>query len=107
MIKHKILSSLELLNLSKPRVKLMLKDLIDNLLILLNNSYCENLNDLKNLYTYLKNKGINDISSYISENIVDYKIQINTSFKQTVSNIELIFKSGFPANKINIKNLEL
>lgn len=107
MIKHKILSSLELLNLSKPRVKLILKDLIDNLLILLNDSYCENLNDLENLCKYLQNKGINDISSYISENILDYKIQVNTSSNQTLSNIELIFKTGFPANKINIENLKL
>lgn len=107
MIKHKILSSLELLNLSKPRVKLILKDLIDNLLALINNNHYENLNDLKNLCKYLQNKGVNDISSYISENILDYKIQVNTSSNETLSNIELIFKSGFPTNKINIKNLKL
>ena len=54
MIKCKILSSLELLNLSKPRVKLLLKNLIDNLIHLASTEYCENLSSFKNLYIQLK-----------------------------------------------------
>ena len=107
MIKYKILSSLELLNLSKPRVTLILKELIDNLLHLINNGYCENLSDFKNLCVQLKNKNISDISSFLTQNIVDYNIKLNTSSKITTADIELIFKNNFPINKLNIKNLEL
>lgn len=105
MIKNKVFSSLELLKISKPRVQLILKNLIDELMTLSTENYCENLNDFKNLCILLKSNGISDISSFISNNIVDYNVKIddlsNTAY------IELNFKNTFPVNKLIINDLKL
>lgn len=106
MIKNKIISSLELLSLSKPRVTLILKDLIDNLIYLSTLDYCENLLQFKNLYLTLKKQNISDISSYISEHIVDYNIQISSK-TPTTANIILFFQSGFIVDKLSIYSLIL
>ena len=49
MIKNELVSSLELLSLSKPRVTLVLKNLIDCLIYLLFNNYSDNLEDFNKL----------------------------------------------------------
>lgn len=107
MVKYKILSSLELLNLSKPRVTLILKEVIDNLLQISSSCDCESLHDFNLLCTQLKNKRVNDISSFLSENIIDYDVNLNKSSDTTFADIRFTFNNTFPVNKLNIKNLRL
>ncbi len=107
MIKHKILSSLELLNISKPRLTVVLKEVIDDLLQISSNSNYENLRDFDNLCTQLRNKHIDDISSFLSQNIVDYSINLNPCSDKTFVNIKFIFSSSFPMNELCIKNLKI
>ena len=107
MIKCKVLSSLELLNLSKPRIKLLLKDLIDNLIRLAGTEHCESLSSFKNLCIQLKNKNIHDVSTFLSNNIVDYQIDIINNTNGTFANINFIFQSKFPIKNLEIKYLEL
>ena len=94
MIKNELVSSLELLSLSKPRVTLVLKNLIDCLIYLLFNNYSDNLEDFNKLYSILQAKNILDISSYITQNITNYDIQINNKIK-TKANILLFFNLHF------------
>ncbi len=104
MVKSKVFSSLELLKISKPRVQLILKNLIDDLMTLCNENYCENLNDFKNLCIRLKSNGISDISSFISKNILDYDVKINDL--SNTAYIELNFKNTFPINKLVVNDLK-
>ncbi len=106
MIKNELVSSLELLSLSKPRVTLVLKNLIDCLIYLLFNNYSDNLEDFNKLYSILQAKNILDISSYITQNITNYDIQINNKIK-TKANILLFFKNDFVVDKLFIQSLEL
>ena len=82
MIKSKVISSLELLKVSKPRVKLLIKNLVDDLIRLCNENYSQNLSDFKNLCCNLNSNGIDDISGFISKNVIDYNIKIMTHQKQ-------------------------
>lgn len=107
MIKQKVRSSLELLNNAKSRMTLLIKDLIDHLLKMLNSEYCENLCEFKKLCMYLKNNGIDDVSTFIAQNILDYNFYINTASKETSVNIEFIFKKDFPINSLKIMDLKL
>lgn len=107
MINSKIISSIELLKISKPRVQLIQKELITNLIQLTNTEDPENLKEFKSLCLSLKNKGITNISQFISENIIDYKINMNSHSSISFINLELIFKNNFPINYLNIKNLTL
>lgn len=106
MVKNELISSLELLSLSKPRVNLVLKKLIDCLIYLLNHSYSDNLNGFNKLYSILKARNISDISSYITQNITHYDIQIDNKTK-IKTNILLFFKSDFIIDKLFIQSLEL
>lgn len=106
MIKNRIMSSLELLSVSKPRVTLILKDLVDELIQLLSSDYTDDLDSFKHLYNQLKNKNINDISSHISNNIVDYNIQINNTKNSVNARVDLYFQSGFIVDKINISLIQ-
>ncbi len=106
MIKNELVSSLELLSLSKPRVTLVLKNLIDCLIYLLFNNYSDNLEGFNKLYSILQAKNILDISSYITQNITNYDIQINNKIK-TKANILLFFKNDFVVDKLFIQSLEL
>ncbi len=103
MIKGKVISSLELLKVSKPRVKLMIKNLIDDLIRLCNENYSQNLSDFRNLCLKLKSNGVNDISDFISKNVVDYDVKINDLSK--TSSIEFIFGRNFPISKLQINDL--
>lgn len=107
MVKNRILSSLELLSLSKPRVTLILKEVIDNLIHIANNSNCENLRDFNLLCTQLRNNRINDISSFLSKNIIDYEINMNQHSDSTLVNIKFIFSNNFLIDRLDIKNLKL
>lgn len=107
MVKNGILSSLELLNLTKPRVTLMLKEVIDNLIHIANSGSYEGLQDFNLLCTQLRRKHIGDISSFLSKNIVDYEINMNEHSNSTLVNIKFVFNSSFLIDKLNISNLKL
>lgn len=107
MIKECVHSYLDLLDKSKSRVTLLIKELIDHLLKMISYEYCENLSELKKLYMYLKNNGIDNVSMFIAQNVLDYNFYIDTSSKKNSANIEFIFKKGFPINSLKIVNLSI
>ena len=107
MVKCKIISSLDLLTLSKSRIDLILKDLIDNLINLCNYEFSENLSEFLTLCNNIKANQCGDVSTFISENILEYNINYGSSQKNNVADIEFIFKSNFPIKSLTIKNLKL
>lgn len=106
MIKNRIMSSLELLSVSKPRVTLILKDLVDELIQLSLSNSNDDLSNFKYLYNELKARNVDDIPSYISNNIVDYNIKINNTKTSINAAVDLYFQSGFIIDKLNINLIQ-
>lgn len=107
MVKSKLVSSLDLLTLSKSRIDLILKDLINNLINLLNYDYTDNLSEFLSLCNHIKANQCNDVSTFIAENILDYNINYNQLGNNNTATIEFIFKSNFPIKSLKINDLNL